>query len=135
PEYTLALLRNQLPQVRLKQTYGLSEVGIIRSRSKEDGSPWMTIGGEGVETKVVDGLLHIRSRTAMVGYLNAPDPFDAAGWFNTQDQVLTDGDYIRVLGRRSEIINVGGRKVYPVEVETVLLEMPELTDAVVRSEP
>jgi long-chain acyl-CoA synthetase len=135
PDYTLQQLRERMPHVRLKQTYGLSEVGILGSKSKEDGSPWMTIGGEGVETKVVDGILHIRSRTAMVGYLNAPNPFDPEGWFDTQDQVVTDGSYIRVLGRRSEIINVGGRKVYPVEVETVLLQMDELADAVVRSEP
>jgi long-chain acyl-CoA synthetase len=134
PDYTLKELHCRLPHVQLKQTYGLSELSILRSKSKSSGSPWFTLGGEGVETKVVDGILHIRSKAAMIGYLNAPNPFDEEGWFNTYDQVLVDGDYIRILGRQSEIINVGGRKVYPVEVEDVLLQMPELSDVTIKGE-
>ncbi|MDF2937806.1 MAG: AMP-dependent synthetase and ligase [Paenibacillaceae bacterium] len=134
PDWTLRHLREALPQVELRQTYGLSELGILRTKTRESGSPWMTVGGEGIETRIEDGLLHIRSRWAMLGYLNAPDPIDKDGWMNTQDEVVTDGDFIRILGRRSEIINVGGRKVYPMEVENVLLFMPELADVVVKGE-
>ncbi len=134
PDWTLRHLREALPQVELRQTYGLSELGILRTKTRESGSPWMTVGGEGIETRIVDGLLHIRSRWAMLGYLNAPDPIDGEGWMNTQDEVVADGDFIRILGRRSEIINVGGRKVYPMEVENVLLSMPELADVVVKGE-
>ncbi|MFB9327850.1 class I adenylate-forming enzyme family protein [Paenibacillus aurantiacus] len=135
PDSTLRAAELAFPEVQLRQTYGLSELGILRAKSRASGSPWLTIGGEGVETRILDGVLHIRSNTAMRGYLNAPSPFDDQGWFNTQDEVLTDGEYIRILGRRSEIINVGGRKVYPVEVEDVLLQMPEVADAAVRGEP
>jgi len=135
PDYTLEQLRRRFPDVQLRQTYGLSELGILRARSKESGSPWLKIGGEGIETKIVDGILHIRSKAAMVGYLNAPDPFDEEGWFNTQDQVDVDGEYLRIYGRSSELINVGGRKVYPVEVEGVLLRMPEVRDVTVKGEP
>ncbi|TXK84579.1 fatty acid--CoA ligase family protein [Paenibacillus sp. N3.4] len=135
PDYTLQQLRSQFPHIELRQTYGLSELGILRAKSKDSGSPWLKIGGEGIETKIVDGVLHIRSKTAMVGYLNAPNPFDEEGWFNTQDQVSVDGEYLRIFGRCSEIINVGGRKVYPVEVEDVLLQMDEVRDVTVKGEP
>jgi acyl-CoA synthetase (AMP-forming)/AMP-acid ligase II len=67
----------------------------------------------------------------MLGYLNAPDKFDADGWFCTEDAVEVDGDYLRILGRTSELINVGGRKVYPAEVEAVLTELPNVRDVAV----
>ncbi len=131
PAITLEELHKALPEVRLKQTYGLSELGILRSQSRDPASLWVKVGGEGVETKVQDGILWIRSRSAMLGYLNAPSPFDAEGWFNTQDQVEVDGEYLRILGRTSEIINVGGLKVYPAEVENVLLQDENVRDVTV----
>jgi long-chain acyl-CoA synthetase len=134
-ESTLARLHEALPGVRLQQTYGLSELGILRSKSRSSDSLWVKVGGEDYETKVVDGTLWIRARSAMLGYLNAPSPFDADGWMNTQDQVEVDGEWIRILGRRSESINVGGQKVYPAEVESVLLRLDNISDATVRGEP
>ena len=71
----------------------------------------------------------------MLGYLNAPSPFDAEGWMNTGDEVEVDGEYIRFLGRRSEVINVGGEKVYPVEIENVLMEIPNVRDVTVNGQP
>jgi acyl-coenzyme A synthetase/AMP-(fatty) acid ligase len=134
PESTLQRIHELFPNVRLLQTYGLSELGILRSKSKNSGSLWVKVGGEGFETKVVDGILWIRARSAMLGYLNAPSPFDAEGWMNTQDMVEVDGEYMRILGRRTEIINVGGQKVYPAEVESVLLQMDNVRDATVYGE-
>ncbi|MFX0197626.1 MAG: fatty acid--CoA ligase family protein [Candidatus Hodarchaeota archaeon] len=134
PESTLRRVREIFPNVQLLQTYGLSELGILRSKSKDSSSPWVKIGGEGFETKVVDGVLWIRARSSMLGYLNAPSPFDEDGWMNTQDMVEVDGDYIRILGRTSDIINVGGQKVYPAEVESILMQMDNVRDATVRGE-
>jgi acyl-CoA synthetase (AMP-forming)/AMP-acid ligase II len=71
----------------------------------------------------------------MVGYLNAPSPFDEEGWFDTGDAVIEEGEYYRILGRHSEIINVGGQKVYPAEVEKVIAELPGVIDVSVRGEP
>ena len=135
PQSTLDRLSTALPHARLLQTYGLSEVGILRSKSRSSESLWVRVGGEGFETRVVDGLLHVRAKSSMLGYLNAPSPFDDEGWFNTGDAVIQDGDYLRILGRKSEIINVGGEKVYPAEVESVLLEMPNVVDATVTGAP
>ena len=47
---------------------------------------------------------------------------------------MQDGEWIKILGRVSDIINVAGQKVYPAEVESVLLEIPEISDATVFSQ-
>jgi long-chain acyl-CoA synthetase len=128
---TLAHLHAALPGVELKQTYGLSELGILQTKSQGSESVWLRVGGAGYATKVVDNVLWIRSESAMLGYLNWPSPFDADGWFNTGDSVEVDGEWLRILGRKSEIINVGGEKVYPAEVESVLHEVENIRDAAV----
>lgn len=134
PPSTLLKLQAIFPNVILQQTYGLSEVGVLHSRSRDDGSVWMHIGGEGFQTKIVNGVLWIKSQYAMVGYLNAPSDFDEDGWFNTQDQVEIDGDYLKILGRVTDIINVGGQKVYPTEVEDIILTLDNINDVVVFGE-
>lgn len=128
---TLTRLATALPNTKLQQTYGLSEVGILRSKSKDDGSLWMKIGGNEFDVKIQNGTLHVKADSAMLGYLNAPSPFDAEGYLDTGDMVEQDGEWIRILGRASEIINVGGFKVFPAEVESTLLDMDNVEDVVV----
>lgn len=134
PQTTLDRVRGAFPGVVLQQTYGLSEVGVLRSRSRADGSLWVRIGGDGFRTQVRDGVLWIKSDFAMVGYLNAPSAFDEDGWFNTQDQVEVDGEWFRILGRVTDLINVGGQKVYPAEVEAVVLDVDNVQDVAVHGE-
>lgn len=134
PQSTLDRLIKAFPGVNLQQTYGLSEVGVLSSKSRNDGSLWVRIGGDGFQTKIVNDVLWIKSEYAMVGYLNAPSEFDADGWFNTQDQVEVDGEYFRILGRVTDLINVGGQKVYPAEVESVILDMENVQDVAVFGE-
>lgn len=134
PQSTLDRLIKAFPGVSLQQTYGLSEVGVLRSQSRSDGSLWVRIGGDGFQTKIVNDVLWIKSEYAMIGYLNAPSEFDADGWFNTQDQVEVDGEYFRILGRVTDLINVGGQKVYPAEVESVILDMENVQDVAVFGE-
>ncbi len=134
PEPTLARLAEIFPRAKLVQTYGLSELGVLRSKSKPDGSLWLSFSHDGFETQVREGVLWVRTPAAMLGYLNAPDLFDADGWLNTQDAVDVDGPWLRILGRVSDLINVGGQKVYPAEVEAVLLQLPNVADAAVYGE-
>jgi long-chain acyl-CoA synthetase len=134
PERTLEAVSAVLPNVTLQQTYGLSELGILRSKSASNQSLMVKVGGEDYETKVVHGTLRIRAKCSMLGYLNHPSPFDAEGWFDTGDAVIQEGDYLRILGRHSEIINVGGQKVYPAEVEKVIAELPNVIDVAVSGE-
>ena len=88
PETTLKRIHAIFPEVRLKQTYGLSEVGIMATKSESSESLWLKLGGDGYETKIEDDILYIKAKSAMMGYLNAPSPFDEEGWFNTKDKVL-----------------------------------------------
>lgn len=135
PEATLKRLNALLPQVKLQQTYGLSELGILRSKSKSSDSLFMKVGGEGFEIRIVDGMLEIKAASAMLGYLNAPSPFTEDGWFKTGDAVEQDGEFIKILGRKSEMINVGGEKVYPAQVETVLQDMDGVEEIAVSGAP
>ena len=62
-------------------------------------------------------------------------PFSEDGWFITGDRVEVDGEYVRILGRDSDLINVGGQKVYPAEVESVILEMDSVSGVEVFGTP
>ena len=131
---TLQKLKRVFPKVRLLQTYGLIELGVLKSKSKSDDSLWVKLGGDGYQLRVVDGLLEIKAESAMLGYLNAESPFTADGWFKTGDSVEVDGDYFKILGRKSELINVGGEKVYPSEIESVIQELENVAEVMVYGE-
>jgi acyl-CoA synthetase (AMP-forming)/AMP-acid ligase II len=122
-------LKAALPRADFVQRFGTSETGSLPVHSVGAGlvlKPEST----GYEWKVVDGELWVQSPSLALGYLSdAGDGFDEAGWFRTGDLVesLPDGS-IRVLGRMQELINVGGEKVLPSEVEGVLLGHPLVAD-------
>lgn len=125
---TLDRLCAKLPDVDFRQTYGLSELGVFQVRSRARDSLWMQIGGRGIETRVIDNVLQIRSENRMLGYLNAPDPF-VDGWYDTGDIVEMDGDFIKVTGRATEVLNIGGLKILPGEIERVALLYPDVLRA------
>ena len=124
-ESTLLKLKEALPNVKFQQTYGLSEVGVLRTKSLDDTSLWLKMGGEGFDLKVKDDVLWIRSDNGMDGYLNSDDAAED-GWFCTQDQVEVNGEYFKILGRTTDIVNVGGQKVYPAEVEDCISKCQKL---------
>jgi len=134
PDVTLDQLRRVFPNVEARQTYGMIELGVLRAKSKSSDSLWVKIGGKGYDVRVVDDILQIKADAAMLGYINAPSPFTEDGYFITGDKVEVDGEYMRILGRESELINVGGQKVYPAEVEAVLLDSPDVENAIVFKE-
>lgn len=123
---TLDALCEALPDVDFRQTFGMSELGIVRVKSEARDSLFMKVGGEGVETRVVDNVLQIRSQSRMVGYLNAPSPFDAEGWYDTKDVVEVKDGYYKVVGRVNDVINVGGLKFMASEVEQAALKYPNV---------
>ena len=134
PKTTLEKLTYLLPNVTFQQTYGLIELGVMRTKSESNGSLWLKIGGEGYQYRIRNKLLEIKAESAMLGYLNANSPFTKDGWYQTGDKVETKGEYIRIIGRKSEVINVGGDKVYPQEVENILLQMKNIADVTVYGE-
>jgi acyl-coenzyme A synthetase/AMP-(fatty) acid ligase len=137
PESLLGRLRTAFPRVRFIQTFGTSETGIFRTESPDPGSTFLRFDDPGLEWKVEGDELWLRSRTQVAGYLNAGNErFTADGWFRTGDRVETRPDgSVRILGRVGELINVGGEKLMPVEVEAVLLTIPGILDCRVAGEP
>jgi len=136
PKSLLLRLRKVFKKTRFLQTFGTSETGIAKTSSRSSDSLEMKFEDPDQEYKVVEGELWLRSKTQVLGYLNASmESFTKDGWFRTGDLVEElEGGYIRIVGRNKEVINVGGEKVLPAEVESVLLEIDIVADALVRGE-
>ena len=136
-EALLAKLHELFPWVKLKQTYGLSEIGVVPTVSRSSDSTYFKIVGEQYKTKIISGILKIKAPSTMIGKIFFDEvkyDFEEVSheqWFDTNDVVEQDGDFIRVLGRDSDIINVGGNKVYPAEVESCLFRHPVIAEAFV----
>jgi acyl-CoA synthetase (AMP-forming)/AMP-acid ligase II len=85
------------------------------------------------------GEVVVRGPTVMRGYRNNPAADAAAfvdGWLRTGDTGVVDDDgYLTLTGRIKEIINRGGEKISPAEIEAVLLAHPAVAEAVVFGEP
>jgi len=110
------------------------ELGVLRAQSLGNDSLWVKLGGEGYKLRVVEGILQIKSESTMLGYINAPSPITEDGYFITGDMAEQNGEYYKILGRKSDLINIGGQKVYPSEVEAVLLGIIGVSDASVKGE-
>lgn len=132
-ERTLLAIKSKLPRVKLLQTFGTSETGIIKTNSKSSESLLVKFNDPDQEIKVVNGELWIKSKTRILGYLNHEDDrLDKDGWFKTGDLVEENGDgYLKIIGRKSQFINVGGEKVMPGEVENVILRDNNVIDCTV----
>lgn len=133
-ESLLERLKKTFKKVRFHQTFGTSEVGIMQTKSYEN-----FIKLEGVEYKIINNELYLKSKTQSLGYLNADNSaFTKDGYFATGDLVEVlekDGEeYLKIIARSKEVINIGGEKVLPSEVEGVIAQMPNVLDCVVFGE-
>ena len=137
PESLLIKLKSAFPKVKLLQTFGTSETGISQTVSKSSRSLLMKLDDPNIQYRVVDGELWLKSETQIKGYLNhSMDQFTSDGWFMTGDLVeKTEDGFLKVIGRNSDIINVGGEKVFPAEIESVLMEIPKIVDCLVIGRP
>lgn len=136
PETLLFKLKAKLPSVKFLQTFGTSETGIAKTSSLSSSSIFLKFDDPNQEYKIVEDELWLRSKTQVLGYINhSNDNFTDDGWFKTGDRVeVTSDGFIKIIGRTKEIINVGGEKVMPSEVESVILELNAIQDCIVRSE-
>jgi acyl-coenzyme A synthetase/AMP-(fatty) acid ligase len=136
PESLLMRIKEAFQGVKLLQTFGTSETGIAKVTSKSSTSNLIRFDDPNYEYKIVENELWLRSKTQVSGYLNASNNrFTEDGWFMTGDIVEQHDDgFIRIIGRNSDLINVGGLKVLPSEVESILLQIPVIADCMVYSE-
>jgi acyl-coenzyme A synthetase/AMP-(fatty) acid ligase len=118
-------LRQAFPSASVGHAYASTEAGVgFAVNDGLEGFPAELIGTsrDGVEMKVVDGCLRIRSRRAAHAYVGhrAAALTDAEGFVDTGDMVERRADRYYFVGRRGGIINIGGLKVHPEEIEAVI---------------
>ena len=125
PQKVLNRLSEAFPKAQLQQKFGTSETGAIRIKSASNDSLFFRIEDSGTEWKILHDELWLKTPSRILGYLNAADDkLETDGWYRTGDLVETDdNENLRIIGRASALINVGGQKVHPTEVETVLNEI------------
>lgn len=109
-------------------TYGLTETG---GGVVYDGRPL-----PGVEVRIVDGEIQLRTPTSLRTYRFGDDPRTPDGWLPTGDLgELTDDGVLRVSGRRDELIVTGGQNVFPTEVEAALRSHRQIAEVAVVGRP
>jgi acyl-coenzyme A synthetase/AMP-(fatty) acid ligase len=130
-------LRQLYPDATIAHAFASTEAGV--AFVVEDGLTGVPAESlthtSGVEMKVQEGTLRVRSNRTATRYLGAESqPLrDTEGFVDTGDSMeLNDGRFYLV-GRRDGIINVGGFKVHPEEVEAVINRHPEVSMSLVRS--
>lgn len=137
----------------IHEGYGLTETSPFASYNHRDRFVAGSIGTpiDGVEMKVVDtdtgeecppgepGEIVIRGPNVMLGYWNRDEETRAAirdGWFHSGDIGRQDEDsFFYIVDRVKDMIAVGGLKVFPAEVERVLLDHPQIAEAAVVGGP
>ncbi len=131
-------LRQRFPQAQVTQIYASTEVGVCFSvHDGRAGFPASFLEDPGLplQLRIVDGELLVRSGHA--GRLEAQpgNTSESESFFPTGDLVERRGDRVHFLGRKEDRINVGGSKVFPAEVEEVLLQLDCVESVRVYGEP
>ena len=121
----LDALRAMFPNAAIGHAYASTEAGVgFDVNDGREGFPAAYLDDirNGVELRIVEGSLRIRSNRMAASYAGRPDlqMTDADGWVDSGDMVEVRDGRCRFTGRRGGIINVGGLKVHPEEIETVI---------------
>jgi len=132
----LSQFKKNLPSVELIHTYGMSEIGILKTITDPENPSRIKFDDQFNQGQIIDGLLHVKGLSKMLHYLNCSETPSPTGedWFNTHDQAVFENGWMRVLGRDSDLINIGGRKFFPAELEDKLRQMEQVQDVTVVSE-
>lgn len=129
----LITLKTTYPDARITHIYASTEAGVGFSvNDGEAGFPasYLDTPPAGLALRLVEGRLQIKNTAIRSIYVGSGDRFGADdGWIDTGDNVEHVGDRVRFLGRASGVINVGGNKVHPEEVERLLLSHPGIQSA------
>ncbi|HEY1748024.1 MAG TPA: class I adenylate-forming enzyme family protein [Xanthobacteraceae bacterium] len=129
-------LRTAFPRAVIGHAYASTEAGVAFDvNDGRAGFPpdFLAATRDGVEMKIADGSLRIRSPRTASAYLGAAPPLAGAdGFVDTGDIVEQDGNRCYFAGRKGGIINIGGMKVHPEEVEAVINRHPRVRMSLVR---
>jgi acyl-CoA synthetase (AMP-forming)/AMP-acid ligase II len=138
PQDLLDAIACRFPGVVIRHIYASTEAGVGFTVS--DGlagfpSSWLQDGVQGVQLRIRDNELQILTTRSMLGYAGgAINPFDA-DWLRTGDLVEMRNDRVLFLGRSDNVVNIGGTKVLPEQVENMLCCVEGVTDIVIFAHP
>jgi acyl-coenzyme A synthetase/AMP-(fatty) acid ligase len=119
-------LRRAFPGANIAHAFASTEAGVAFDvRDGLAGFPASFLTEGPIEMRIIDGTLQIRSSRTASRYLGQPLR-QADGFIDTGDLVEQRGDRVYFMGRREGVINVGGLKIYPEEVEAVLTQHPDV---------
>lgn len=124
----LKRLNLEFKDVKIFQKFGTSETGSFSTKSLANDSLLIKFDDKNVEYKIINGELYLKTNTQILGYLNTDENMEN-GWFKTGDIVEQKGEFLQILGRKKEVINIGGNKVLPCEVEDVIISLEGIKDA------
>ena len=127
-----------LPHTRLYNTYASTETGIIATYNFNDGQCLQgCLGRPMPHSRLVitsEGLIACQGDTLMTGYVNDPE---LTATILHDDTIFTadmghidEEGRLRLEGRQGDVINVGGYKVAPTEVEDAALSLPQVNDCI-----
>ena len=119
-------LKARFPSVPVGHAYASTEAGVgFEVTDGLEGFPACYLDRDGpVQMKIVDGTLCIRSPRAALGYVGGELALVEDGWVDTTDMIECRGERCYFAGRTGGIINVGGLKINPEEVEAVINRQP-----------
>lgn len=123
----LEMLARRYPKARISHIFASTEAGVgfsVTDRRAGFPATYLTDPPSGIALRIEDNHLHVRNTEVGSAYLGSTDLVARDGWVNTGDVVALEGDRIMFKGRGSGVINVGGDKVHPEEVERALLSHP-----------
>ena len=126
PDFIINRLKENFPKIKLIQTFGTTETGIIQMKMSKNHDSIKFANRD--EFKIIDNILFLRSNLDAT-YLNAKNSSFNDGWFNTGDLVKLNKDgSITIIGRIKDVINVGGQKVTPQEIENIVGNIEGIED-------
>ncbi len=129
-------MRLEFPLVTMVNVYGSTEAGVaFEVRDGREGFPMSVVeSGGDAEVRVVDGEIRVRSDRTATRYLGlaAPRLRDDDGFVSTSDMVERRGERWYFAGRRDGVINVGGLKVHPEEVEAFINQHDQVRASLVK---
>jgi len=119
--------------VPIHRTYGLTETcGQVATTTTD---PRALVPLVGVDVRIMDGTIRVRSPAVMDGWLDSESPFDSDGFYDTGDLGTLEGAHLTILARRTDLVISGGENVYPREVEDALERIAGVRAACVFGEP
>lgn len=129
--------REKFPNIQLMHTYGMTEIGILKTLRYMEDDSYFILDNNYNQFRIINETLEVTSMTKMIKYLNLNLDNQMVcdeKWFKTNDRVVCKNEAIKVIGRLGDMINIAGRKFFPIELEEKILKLNMVEDVLISTE-